>query len=127
MKHLSMSPLASRIALLIPPTCLGHRLIDLLPLDSVRADRDVPPEECNTEQEAARILGYTQVSWDNKSGKEKQPDSMEKYWDELADTEKQAATVLGYNANMWDKGKKLPPAMKKHWADLTSSCGDACS
>ena len=84
----------------------------------------MPLQDCNTEQEAARILGYTRVSWNNKSGKEKQPDSIDKNWDELADIERQAATMLGYNGNMWDKDKKLPPAMKKRWGHLTTSCGD---
>ena len=68
-------------------------------------------------------MGYTQVSWDNKSGKEEQPSSMEKDWDELAYREKLAAIVLGYNRKMWNRGKKLPPAMEKHWAEL-STCGD---
>ena len=87
----------------------------------------MPPQECNTEQEAAKILGYTQVSWDNLSGREQQPSCMEKDWDELADMEREAATALGYTRKMWDKGKKLPPAMKKDWLDLTSTCGDVCS
>ena len=52
---------------------------------------------------------------------------MDKAWDELADMEREAATALGYTRKMWDKGKKLPPAMKQDWADLTSSCGDVHS
>ena len=76
------------------------------------------------EQAAAKVLGYTQVSWDNISGEEKQPSSTEKYWDELTEQERAAAITLGYTRPMWDKDKKLPPAMEKHWAELTTSCGD---
>ena len=121
-----MPRLASRIALLIPPTWLGPRLVDLLPLVFACVDLDVLPEDCNTEQEAARILGYTRVSWNNRSGKEQQPASAEKDWDALAHKEKLAAIVLGYTRKMWDKGKKQPPAADKRWAEL-STCGDVHS
>ena len=52
---------------------------------------------------------------------------MDKNWDDLMYDEKVGAIVLGYTRKMWDKGKKQPPAMEKHWADLTSTCGDVCS
>ena len=74
--------------------------------------------------EAAKVLGYTQLSWDNKSGKEKQPATAKKYWDGLTEAQRLAAIALGYNGKIWDKDKKLPPAMEKHWAKLTTSCGD---
>ena len=37
----------------------------------------------NNEKIAARVLGYTETSWDNVSGNEPQPVSYYKYWDEL--------------------------------------------
>ena len=74
--------------------------------------------------EAAKVLGYTQLSWDNKYGKEKQPATAKKYWDGLTEAQRLAAIALGYNGKIWDKDKKLPPAMEKHWAKLTTSCGD---
>ena len=70
------------------------------------------------------MLGYTQVLWDNKSGKEKKPASADKYWSKLTDQEKAAAVVLGYTGSSWDKGgKKYQPASaSKYWTELTS-CG----
>ena len=61
---------------------------------------------CNSEQVAAGILGYTQVSWDNESGKEQQPSSAKKRWTQLTFQERAAAAVLGYTGSMWDKGGK---------------------
>ena len=113
-----MSPLVACCAL------LPLRPIEVLPLCSDCAGDDVLPQDCRTEEEAAKVLGYTQLSWDNISGEEKQPLSMDKYWDELTELEQVAAFELGYTPKMWDKGKKLPPAMEKHWAELTTSCGD---
>ena len=80
--------------------------------------------ECKSEQEAAEVLGYTQVSWD-KGGKKYRPDSANKYWAELTDQERAAAAVLGYTEQIWDKGgkKDQPDSAKKYWAELTS-CGE---
>ena len=72
------------------------------------------------------MLGYTQVSWDNLSGKEQQPWSSIKYWASLTDNEKAAAAVLGYTATTWanDSGSEAQPASgDKAWAQLTS-CSD---
>ena len=70
-------------------------------------------------------MGYTQVSWDNESGKEKQPSSAKKRWDKLTHLERVAAVVLGYTGSMWDKGgkKHQPASASKYWAELTS-CGN---
>ena len=55
---------------------------------------------CNSEQVAAGILGYTQVSWDNGSGKEQQPVSADKAWAALTQHERSAAMVLGLRTNV---------------------------
>ena len=83
------------------------------------------PSVCDSEQAAARVLGYTQVSWDNASGKEKQPSSAKKHWAKLSHIERVAAVVLGYTGSMWDKGGKKyqPVSASKYWAGLTS-CGE---
>ena len=68
---------------------------------------------------AAAILGYTKLSWDNASGREKQPSSADKGWDELTDKEREAAEVLGYTRSMWENEEE-PAAMEKEWDELTS-------
>ena len=80
---------------------------------------------CNREQKAARVLGYIQVTWDNVSGNERQPASINKYWAELTDKERAAAVVLGYNEKVWDNESGLelqPVSTNKHWVKLTA-CG----
>merc|ERR550537_790057 len=54
-------------------------------------DKDGKGDACKSEQSAAEVLGYTQVAWDNVSGKEPQPSAALKYWAELTDKEKAAA------------------------------------
>ena len=71
---------------------------------------------CKDERAAARMLGYTQASWDNDSGLEKQPASSEKYWGQLTHDERAAAAVLGYNDPNWDVS---PASMRKTWIELT--------
>ena len=81
---------------------------------------------CKDEQAAATALGYTQVLWDNASGKEKQPASADKAWAELTPKERAAATVLGYTAKSWDNesgAEPQPASADKYWAELTS-CGE---
>ena len=81
---------------------------------------------CNSKQVAAGILGYTQVSWDNQSGKEKQPASADKHWAALTQHERLAAMVLGYTRATWDNesgSESQPLSADKHWAELTA-CGD---
>ena len=72
------------------------------------------------------VLGYTQVSWDNLSGQERQPWSSNKVWAELTDNEKAAAALLGYLPPTWDNasGNEAQPASaNKDWAELTA-CGE---
>ena len=73
---------------------------------------------CTDEQKAAGVLGYTQVSWDDESGKEPQPSSTDKGWVQLSDKERAAAVSLGYTQAIWDQ----PAAVSKYWDGLTS-CG----
>ena len=80
---------------------------------------------CNSEQNAATVLGYSQAVWDNESGKEPQPLSSDKAWGSLTEQEKEAAVILGYTEIIWDNksGSELQPAsVDKHWIDLTF-CG----
>ena len=73
------------------------------------------------------MLGYTQVLWDNASGKERQPASADKYWASLTESEKAAAVLLGYNGTIWDNesgSDPQPVSAIKHWDELTS-CGEA--
>ena len=82
--------------------------------------------ECNSEQKAAQVLGYNQVSWDNASGEERQPASADKYWANLTQSEKAAAVLLGYNGTIWDNdsgSEPQPVSAIKHWDELTS-CGE---
>ena len=72
------------------------------------------------------LLGYTQVSWDNLSGKEQQPWSSIKSWAALKSYEIAAAMLLGYTATTWDNesGSEVQPASAdKSWGELTA-CGD---
>ena len=71
---------------------------------------------CEDEQAAARVLGYSQASWDNESGQETQPASSEKYWAQLTHDERAAAGVLGFTDPTWDE---QPAATRKAWAQLT--------
>ena len=92
-----------------------------------RVDENACSAGCNSEQKAAQVLGYTQVAWDNASGKERQPASADKYWANLTDSEKAAAVVLGYNGTIWDDesgSEPQPVSAIKYWDELTS-CGEA--
>merc|ERR1712032_1046266 len=83
------------------------------------------PSRCKSEQAAAKLLGYMQTTWDNLSGKQKQPSSADKYWAQLTSREKAAAGVLGYIAKVWDNSsgkEKQPASASKYWAKL-SACG----
>ena len=73
-----------------------------------------------------QVLGYTQVTLDNLSGKELQPWSSIKYWASLTDNEKAAVEVLGYTEAMWDdqSGLELQPYSSwKLWDEL-AACGE---
>ena len=83
---------------------------------------------CKSEQAAAKLLGFIQTTWDNLSGKQKQPSSADKYWAQLTSAEKAAAGLLGYIAKVWDNAsgkEKQPASASKYWAKL-SACGDNC-
>ena len=78
---------------------------------------------CQSEQAAARVLGYTPVSWDNLSGGETQPWSSIKSWAALTEEEKAAAAVLGYIRPTWDnrgRFKPKPVSAMKMWSKLRS-------
>ena len=77
----------------------------------------------NSEQAAAEVLGYTQVSWENLSGIEPQPASLLKSWSELTHSERVAAVVLGYTGKVWDNesgSEQQPASFYKSWAELGS-------
>ena len=82
---------------------------------------------CFGEQAAAIALGYTQVSWDNLSGKELQPWSSIKSWAALGDTERAGARILGYTSSTtWDNESGLEPrpaSAFKSWSEL-GNCSD---
>ena len=83
---------------------------------------------CNSEQAAAGVLGFTQVSWDNLSGQEKQPISSDKDWAALTQHEQAAAIALGYTKTTWDNmsgSETQPTSTGKAWSELTS-CGEMC-
>ena len=75
------------------------------------------------------MLGYTQIAWENLSGKETQPSSENKTFAELTHGERVAAVNLGYTGKTWDdeSGKEKEPASSnKYWAGL-STCGECPS
>ena len=84
-----------------------------------------------SEQSAAEVLGYTQVVWDNMSGKE--PKRTELYgttfltiWARLTFKERAAAHVLGYTEKIWDNksgSEPQPASASKPWSKLTV-CGE---
>ena len=77
-----------------------------------------------SQQQAPTLLGYTQVSWDNNSGKEAQPASASKKWIDLTAQEMSSATVLGYTEQTWST---ISVTRKALWSDLTVTAGeDVC-
>ena len=73
--------------------------------------------ECYSEQDAAKVLGFTQSTWDNLSGKEPQPFSLDKVWDELTNEERAGAEALGYIGLVWDT--QPPRAARVSWSELS--------
>ena len=72
-------------------------------------------------------MGYTQVTWDNESGNEKEPEAATYVWDSLTESQKAAVMVLGYTQTTWDdvSGKEIQPAtVYKYWVEM-SSCTTA--
>ena len=71
-------------------------------------------------------MGYTQASWDDVSGKEKQPSATNTSFYYLTHDQRVAAMMLGYTGKSWDNdsGKETQPAVEnKFWAELTT-CGE---
>ena len=72
------------------------------------------------------MLGYTELTWDNDSGKEPQPLSSNKTWGALKEQEKEAAVILGYTEIIWDNlsgFERQPVSALKYWSELTI-CGE---
>ena len=90
------------------------------------ADETERVSGCASQQKAAEVMGFNQVTWDNLSGNEVQPDSWSNnYWSELKRSERAAAVILGYNQITWDNDSGSEPhafSNNKHWSQLTS-CG----
>ena len=63
------------------------------------------------------MLGFTSVTWDNLSGTEQQPATIDKAWIDLTDDEKAAAMILGFTRLVWDT--PVPAAAEKYWASLS--------
>ena len=72
---------------------------------------------CQDEQQAAQVLGFNRISWNDKKSKQEQPASMDKTWAELTGDEKAAVVVLGYTGKTWDN--REPFVNHKFWGDLT--------
>ena len=73
-----------------------------------------------SQQQAAASLGYTQVSWDKKSGSGKQPASASNKWTDLTAQEMLAATVLGYTQLTYYTISQT----RISWSMLTVSTGE---
>ena len=72
---------------------------------------------------AAEVLGYTQVTWDDVTGRELQPPSSNTSWYDLTHKERLAAMVFGHTATSWDNEKEPQPAdWDLYWAEM-ASCG----
>ena len=54
------------------------------------------------EKEAAESFGYTEASWDNKSGQEAQPNAISRPWDELTTKKRNALKALGLTRASWN-------------------------
>ena len=79
---------------------------------------------CNSEQAAAVVLGFTQVSWDNLSGQ--LPTDFFLFWAEMTENQKAAAGLLGYTQTTWDNdsgSEPRPASAFKSWSELTV-CND---
>merc|ERR1711937_1014140 len=76
-----------------------------------------------TRQQAAALLGYTQVSCDNVNGKQNHPKSTSKPWTGLTATQRAAAMVLGYAEQKWSKISHS----KAKWSSLASTTSSSSS
>ena len=48
------------------------------------------------------VFGYTKDSWDNESGHERQPNSINRPWDELTKKKRNALKALGLTRASWN-------------------------
>ena len=71
---------------------------------------------CQSEQEAARILGHTQDTWNDWASAGDQPASVSKSWSELTAKEKGALVILGYTKETWD-GRLPASSYKVFWQE----------
>ena len=77
---------------------------------------------CDSERAGAVVLGYTEASWENLSGQERQPWSYGKPWIRLTDIERIGAALLGFTEKSWDNKSGLEPqpiSYSKSWSELT--------
>ena len=78
--------------------------------------------ECDSEQAAAKVLGYDEASWENLSGEVRTPLQARLPWAQLIFVQKKAAKLLGYNKGTWSTGAQTESS-KKQWSELTT-CGE---
>lgn len=72
-----------------------------------------------SEHDAVRVLGFTETTWDNLSGKEPQPAAMRQHWADLTDNEQEALKALNFNRIIWDSQR--PESAEKQWDELTQA------
>lgn len=78
--------------------------------------------ECDSEQAAAKVLGYDEVSWDNLSGEVRTPLQARLPWAQLIFVQRKAAKLLGYSKGTWSTGTQTESS-NKQWSELTK-CGE---
>ena len=99
--------------------CLADGYVRTLGYFTPNADAVEFMSDCKDERQAAQMLGFNKNSWDNVSGKEKQPKSSSKIWEDMTIDEKTALVVLGYDRHSWDH--RTPFVLYKYWGELTVS------
>ena len=85
------------------------------------------PPACNSEQAAATVLGYDEVSWDNESGRERQPWQSKMIWASMTMPQRRAVMLLGFTQATWDgraDASVRPASYSKKWSELTTTCGE---
>ena len=127
MTHRSVFPVPRTHFPLFDPSSVGSDRYDSHTSRVVERCFTIAPHAsgCESEQDAARMLGFTQVTWDDYTGEERQPASLKKFWHMLTAGEKAGALVLGYTRKIWDdrSSEEMRPASHTtHWAELTT-CG----
>ena len=95
-------------------------------LATVTTNAATLPSICKSERAPWQVLGYTELSWNDMSGKEQLPWTSIKYWSSLTANETAAAVALGFNESTWDNdsgSEPQPPSVAKKWSELTA-CAD---